>query len=937
MWGTRRLKPQRVGMALATFAIVALFVTLLPAATGDVIADHVLGQASFNSGSIFTFAVYGMSGPQGLVVDTTSTPPHLYISDTNNHRVLGYYDASTLINGQGLDFNTTPPDILIGQPDFFDNSCDDGLATPAADLLCYPKGMAVDASGNLYVADSGNSRVLVYASPFSQDKPIGLAAEYVYGQGPDGNEFTTSAGATTQSGLAGPDDVTVDSTGNVFVADTLNNRVMLFFGPTPGTTGGALAIRAWGQGANLVNFTSAVCANGGGNPAPSLTGMCVPESLWVVADPNIAHADDLYVADTYNSRTLVFQNILGEGTPISAATEVYGQPNGTSNTPAGGAAGQNGPASVRVYNIPGSGLTLFVADGGNNRLLAYNLATFSLDANSSWGTGTGIASDFTNVACNNGGRSANTLCNPAGIAFDGTNLYVADDLNNRVLSYAAAAETAGLVLGQPDFTESLSSYALPDTMLEDNGVVVDTHIDPPLLFVADTVDNRVLGFPLSASPFADDEAATVILGQNNLANLCNRGAGVPAANTLCEPEGLAVDPLNGNLWIADTQNNRVLEFAAGSLVTNASAELVLGPGGTGAVPFSFPQSVAVDSHGNLYIADTGNNRVLEFEALSGIANQVFGQQDFANVQPNRGGSSPAANTLSSPGGVSVDGADNLWIADSGNCRVLEFDEASNPPTNTTPRLVFGQGAIANPTSFTTATCDVSQGDLHSPSMAILDTHGDLFISDYFNSRVLEFDSAETGDGNATRVFGVGPTGTDFVDEGGGVGDAKLELPDQIAFDPSGNLYVADKANNRVVEFDQPVIVATPTATPTPVAGKLKVSPNTVNFGDVAMGGSKTRPVKITNAGVVKKKKTPLPILIEMESGVSNPFSVSQPCDDDDLGPKSKGVPPGTCTVMVTFKPTAATKYKGTMTIEDNVEGASEHSVKLEGVGKAAKE
>ena len=449
MWGTRRLKPQRVGMALATFAIVALFVTLLPAATGDVIADHVLGQASFNSGSIFTFAVYGMSGPQGLVVDTTSTPPHLYISDTNNHRVLGYYDASTLINGQGLDFNTTPPDILIGQPDFFDNSCDDGLATPAADLLCYPKGMAVDASGNLYVADSGNSRVLVYASPFSQDKPIGLAAEYVYGQGPDGNEFTTSAGATTQSGLAGPDDVTVDSTGNVFVADTLNNRVMLFFGPTPGTTGGALAIRAWGQGANLVNFTSAVCANGGGNPAPSLTGMCVPESLSVVADPNIAHADDLYVADTYNSRTLVFQNILGEGTPISAATEVYGQPNGTSNTPAGGAAGQNGPASVRVYNIPGSGLTLFVADGGNNRLLAYNLATFSLDANSSWGTGTGIASDFTDVACNNGGRSANTLCNPAGIAFDGTNLYVADDLNNRVLSYAAAAETAGLVLDNP--------------------------------------------------------------------------------------------------------------------------------------------------------------------------------------------------------------------------------------------------------------------------------------------------------------------------------------------------------------------------------------------------------------------------------------------------------------------------------------------------------
>jgi hypothetical protein len=127
--------------------------------------------------------------------------------------------------------------------------------------------------------------------------------------------------------------------------------------------------------------------------------------------------------------------------------------------------------------------------------------------------------------------------------------------------------------------------------------------------------------------------------------------------------------------------------------------------------------------------------------------------------------------------------------------------------------------------------------------------------------------------------------------------------------------------------------ATPTATPTPVVGKLKISPKRLNFGDVDVGSSDSRNVKITNAGKVKKKKVPLPILIEMESGVTSPFSITQKCDDDDLGPKSKAVPAGTCTVSVTFAPTAAMKYIGTLMIDDNLEPTEEKSVKLEGTGK----
>ncbi len=108
------------------------------------------------------------------------------------------------------------------------------------------------------------------------------------------------------------------------------------------------------------------------------------------------------------------------------------------------------------------------------------------------------------------------------------------------------------------------------------------------------------------------------------------------------------------------------------------------------------------------------------------------------------------------------------------------------------------------------------------------------------------------------------------------------------------------------------------------------------FGDVDVGSNKIKSVKVINAGKVKKKKVPLPILIEMEAGATNPFTVTQACDDDDLGPKSKGVAAGSCEVSVTFMPTAAMKYKGTLTIDTNLESKPDRTVKLEGAGKAPK-
>ncbi len=177
-----------------------------------------------------------------------------------------------------------PADIVLGQPDLFSYKCNNGVAANdvgglGADSLCGPARMAVDQAGNLYVADSGNNRVLVYNTPFnaaSGEPGAGDAtADFVYGQG---GAFTTrscnpsGANATTlvQSVVGG-----ARRGGNIYIADAGNNRVLEFAkaGNPPGASD-AIASRAYGQGA-VSDFTDTQCADGvAGDPSPSDHAMC---------------------------------------------------------------------------------------------------------------------------------------------------------------------------------------------------------------------------------------------------------------------------------------------------------------------------------------------------------------------------------------------------------------------------------------------------------------------------------------------------------------------------------------------------------------------------------------------------------------------------------------------------------------------------------------
>ena len=159
-------------------------------------------------------------------------------------------------------------------------------------------------------------------------------------------------------------------------------------------------------------------------------------------------------------------------------------------------------------------------------------------------------------------------------------------------------------------------------------------------------------------------------------------------------------------------------------------------GGVSQTSLNFPAGLALDAAGDLYVADFANNRVLEYDAPlthDTSADRVFGQPDFTHNTPNNGGLS--ASSLSNPYGLALDARGDMYVADDNNNRVLGFD---NPLTHdTTADRVFGQP------DFTHNTPDnggVSASSLSSPLGVAVDRLGNLFVADFDNSRLLEYDA-----------------------------------------------------------------------------------------------------------------------------------------------------------------------------------------------------
>ena len=543
--------------------------------------------------------------------------------------------------------------------------------------------------------------------------------------------------------------------------------------------------------------------------APSAVGSMMNPSA-VAVDPTTGK---VFVADSDNNRVVRFASMASLSNGANA-DGVLGQADFTSRS-----SNRNDVPTASTLSSPNgvavdSTGTLWVADRDNNRVLRFTSAASKLDGADADGV-LGQA-NFAGYSSNRGSTTAttNTLALPLGVTVDSTGtLWVADTDNSRVLRFASAASLpngadADGVLGQADFTSNASNRggttATANTLAYLTGVTVDNSTGT--LWVADRDNNRVLRFANAVSA-PDGADADSVLGQADFAgNWSNRNRTVADG-----PSAVAVDPTTGKVFVADTNNSRVLRFAsAASLSNGADADGVLGQAdfvgyssnrGTTATANSlnYPTGVAVDSTGTLWVADNSNHRVLRFASaaskLDGAdADGVLGQANFAGDASNRGGTTATANTLFDPFGVAVDRTGTLWVADSSNNRVLRFASAASLPNGADADGVLGQTNFAGDASNrggTTATANTLAG----PVGVAVDSTGTLWVADSSNNRVLRFASAaSTPDGaDADGVLGQASGGTTATAN-------TLADPIGVAVDRTGTLWVADSSNHRVLRF-----------------------------------------------------------------------------------------------------------------------------------------
>jgi hypothetical protein len=501
-----------------------------------------------------------------------------------------------------------------------------GDGGPAANaVIDTPSGVAIDAAGNTYVSEYWSSRV-------RKISPAGVittvAGTGSYGSGPDG-------GLATATKLKAPTGLAVDGQGNLYIADRLDSRVRKV---TP------LGLISTVAGNGTYGFSG----DGGLASAAVLNG---PYGVAAGRDGTIA------IADTDNNRIRVvgtdnvIRTVFGNGVAASSETQV------------------SHPQQVAV--MPNGDFA--VADTGNNRVV--ELITGS-DYTMQYINGNGTA-----------GAGLNQLNHPSGVGTDAAgNIYIADTGNNRIVVHTSNGFLRpGGGSGTAGFTGD-GGQAILAQLNAPVAVAVDATAS---LTIADQGNNRlrtIAGGPLIST----------IAGKGTNAYSGDGGPATQAA--IGEVAGVAVDP-SGNVYTSDDFRSHLSEITPdGTFKTVAS----------GSADLYSPTGITIDRNGNLYDADWIGDTITRWDP-AGHPTKIAGTSNTAGYSGDGGPATSA--TLNEPSDVAVDAAGNVYVLDSGNQRVRKiaadgtistiagtgtagFSGDGGPATAAQVSLLGGKGGIA---------------------------------------------------------------------------------------------------------------------------------------------------------------------------------------------------------------------------------------------------
>jgi hypothetical protein len=544
-------------------------------------------------------------------------------------------------------------------------------------------------------------------------------------------------------------------------------------------------------------------------------------SMW---RPMRVHSDGskIAVADSKNHRILIWNSIpTVDGAP---ANIVLGQADFTSNASGVSASAMNTPTYVYW-----TATKFFVVDSLNNRVMVWNGFPTTNNQAADYVLG---QPDLISNTVNNGGVSAQSLNGPASVNCDGTELFVTDPGNHRVLIWntvpTVTQQASDLVVGQPNLTSNT----------ENNGGVgsktlsypSEVYSDGSKLYIMDYGNYR--GLIWNTIPTTNFEAANVVIGQPDFTSAAIADSG-GLTKGLFEPQGIM--KIGAKLFVTDYENDRVMVWNTVPTVNHTAADAVIGQdnlnqanwmnGGVSAQRTSLPQAIYTDGQ-RLVVSDIGFNRVLIWNTIPTATTQaadiVLGQPDMTSTGSNNGGISTG---LSGPYGICGDGT-KLIVIDNTNHRALiwnTFPTATQQAAN----VVLGQ---PNMTTNFQNSGGLSAHSLWFPMACTVDEGGKLYIADQRNHRVLIWNSIPTVNAtNADVVLGQ-PNFVSNTGNNGGVSAHSLNIPQGI-YTKNGKLYVVDSFNHRILIWN--TIPTANQANADVVLGQPDFASNTINNGGVS--------------------------------------------------------------------------------------------------------